>query len=563
MKKIGCYIFVVVIFMEIHCSKNPTAGGTINTGNAYVEGVIINSSGKLAENTEVKLIPNDYNPVEDKDIPESFMDTTDSSGKYRFTNVALRLYNVLGKDLIGSDRVFIRNIAVVNDNDSVVIDEDTLKSPGNISISLPDSMQNQKGYVFLEGTGIYIDLSTLDSLNQTILIDSVPAGIMVSISHGTKDLDDPETVLFRDFVVTPNDTLNLVGSFSWKEIIIDTVFKDVNTIAAGDFNGDGLPDFVAGSQEGDGIAWWENKGSYVFEKHEIISGLNVRRVRALDFDKDGDIDVIGGARGIGDLSWYENDGSGNFTKHLIANDIELYINDTLGYTQDIDFDIADINKDGFLDIASVTSGNLVWWENDTSNAEFIRHIIIEGEPEFAVVRAADIDDDNDLDLFTGHFYNPKLTWWENDGSNQFSPTLVSSGSALNIEYIEIIDLDNDTDKDIVVTSKENGTLGWIENLGNRNFLMNKIKVNISGALGFSVVDIDGDNDLDIIGALTAPNNRIYLAENMGSQVFEFKTIAPSFDGAQDIITVDIDADGDLDIIGVGIRSGGIRLWVKE
>ena len=74
------------------------------------------------------------------------------------------------------------------------------------------------------------------------------------------------------------------------------------------------------------------------------------------------------------------------------------------------------------------------------------------------------------------------------------------------------------------------------------------------------VDIDGDGDIDIIGA---NENQINLYENNGYQIFWKSTVDPSFIGAQVVWAADMDGDDDLDILAGGGTEDHIALYLND
>ena len=62
------------------------------------------------------------------------------------------------------------------------------------------------------------------------------------------------------------------------------------------------------------------------------------------------------------------------------------------------------------------------------------------------------------------------------------------------------------------------------------------------------VDMDGDGDIDVLGAARTDDDIAWF-ENDGSQSFTERTIAGDFNGARFVYGVDLDQDGDMDVLG--------------
>ncbi|NQT34157.1 choice-of-anchor D domain-containing protein, partial [bacterium] len=72
-------------------------------------------------------------------------------------------------------------------------------------------------------------------------------------------------------------------------------------------------------------------------------------------------------------------------------------------------------------------------------------------------------------------------------------------------------------------------------------------------------DIDGDGDMDVLGAAYGDAD-ITWWENDGEQDFTEHTIAGDFDGAYSVYAADIDGDGDMDVLGAAYGADDIIWW---
>ena len=79
--------------------------------------------------------------------------------------------------------------------------------------------------------------------------------------------------------------------------------------------------------------------------------------------------------------------------------------------------------------------------------------------------------------------------------------------------------------DIIACGKSGNDLNWYESDGSGSYTERSIDLNLSGAQGLAINDIDGDGDLDIF-ATARDGNQVALYTNNGSQSFT-KTVIDS------------------------------------
>lgn len=158
------------------CSSNLTGGGS-ESGNPVVIGKIYDTSGTPVSNTQVKLIPVNFNPIADQPLSDSLLDTTDISGNYTFQHVTAGMYNVQATHFIQGTKLLIKEVMVAKDNKTIV-PLDTLKYPGALQCNFPNTV-NKTGYVYIQGTELYSNLSDgIDIGNGrfAVTISNIPTG---------------------------------------------------------------------------------------------------------------------------------------------------------------------------------------------------------------------------------------------------------------------------------------------------------------------------------------------------------------------------------------------------
>lgn len=208
MKKVILIFLCVcaVILITISCSMTVT-GGSSSTDNGKVIGMIQMENGQPASQTQVILLPADYNPF--ADTVGICYDTTNAQGVYGFKDISPGTYNVQAIHLYQRIKAVITGIEV--DEDIVVAEPDTLKNNGAIKVFLPDSVDPVNGYVYIPGTTIAKPLSG-DTVSG--IMDSVPAGLIPSVYYATVSGTLLQPIRY-DITVIPNKVATITMP-TWK-----------------------------------------------------------------------------------------------------------------------------------------------------------------------------------------------------------------------------------------------------------------------------------------------------------------------------------------------------------
>lgn len=214
---------------------------------------------------------------------------------------------------------------------------------------------------------------------------------------------------------------------------------------------------------------------------------------------------------------------------------------------------ADIDGDNDQDLfATSTNGDkVVWFKNTDGLGNFSEPIIINSTMDYPMDLAiADIDNDGDLDLVAISNYDHKIAWFENtDGLGSFGP-LRLAGSFTYVQTVDAKDIDGDGDIDIIAGG--NYKISWLENVdGIGTFAPEKIISEIAYTESIEVSDIDGDGDMDVTVA-DLPRNIVAWYENIdGLGTFgPEKLISDEVYASNTVATKDMDNDGDVDVISV-------------
>ncbi len=346
------------------------------------------------------------------------------------------------------------------------------------------------------------------------------------------------------------------------EHIVDEDFDFAYSICSGDVDGDGLIDVLGAARSADDIAWWQNAGGQdtAWIEHTVDGSFDgAGSVGVDDIDGDGDIDVLGAAFYADDIAWWQNvDGQGTTW-------IEHTIDGAFDYAHSVSSD--DIDGDGDIDVlgAAYYADDVAWWENgDGLGTTWIEHTI---DGEFNGARSVcsdDIDGDGDIDVLGAAFYADEVVWWENvagQGTTWIEHQV--SGSFDGVQSIHTDDIDGDGDIDAMGAASTADDIAWWENgdgLGT-TWIEHTVDGEFDYAHSIYSDDIDGDGDIDLLGSSWHAHEIAWWenGDGLGTTWIEH-TVAVDFKGACSACSDDIDGDGDIDVLGAANGAGDISWW---
>lgn len=295
---------------------------------------------------------------------------------------------------------------------------------------------------------IYVDAADIDGDNDLDVLDASWQGNEVSIWYNNG-----------------GDTL------SWEKSVLDDNITQAHEIHGAYVDSDTLLDIIAVSGGDHQIIWYRNTGGkpIVWEKNVVDSQfIGARSVVSFDLNNDGYNDLIGAALNLNQVSIWYNSGTSpvQWNKEIIDN--------AFGGAHWVR--IFDIDGDGDGDIiaAGAIPGSLAWWRNNNGNpVQWTKQIIAPNFSGALSIGAADLDLDNDVDVFSAAVNANQIKWWRNDSGIPiaWSDHLILNGY-LGAWPVFGVDIDEDGDTDILTCASDSNKVTWLENRtiisGNQN-----------------------------------------------------------------------------------------------
>jgi|GEM_PF-5229698 len=321
----------------------------------------------------------------------------------------------------------------------------------------------------------------------------------------------------------------------------------VNGILA-DFDGDDDLDFLS-KDSGATASLFKNNGSGVFTKDPVEIPWVSRSTHAVEADVDGDddLDVLITGGEFTDSLLLLNDGSGGFTES--ASNVGTNFRSSAFF---------DVENDGDLDIFAVGNGSSRLFLNDGSGDFTVTDEIYRtGSSRDVAVGDLNGDDHDDLYILAGsnNASSSQDFVYFGDGAGG----LTQSTESWTTEYtfgVALADVDDDGDLDAFTGGNNN-----IPNSNFTRFASNQFGQTFAGRP--LIDDFNGDGKVDLFPASSSGESRIFLNQQEG-ETLVFAPTAQRFGGneATSGAQADFDGDNDLDVIIAG-RPGDLRLFKND
>lgn len=332
-----------------------------------------------------------------------------------------------------------------------------------------------------------------------------------------------------------------VGSLSFATA--DTVAtRSSQILVPADLDGDGDLDLVASSTSPTTVYWLEWNGVDFDAPQQIVlfntGGAGVVPLDVGDIDGDGDLDVLARDPFDDQTFVFENDGGADptFSQRFVRGGDDYF------------FELVDIDRDGTLDMVVPFEGSIVTLINDGTGTFTQR-----GSPavgSITITRSlahGDLDGDGDLDLIVAA--RDWVRSYANNGDGTYAAGVEITAAATRDFRADLADVDGDGALDLVVgTATLESGIVWYAGRGNGTFGTAQTVSTTLTTLGqIRVADLDGDGDMDVIGADFAEDEILFYA-NDGAGTFAAGVQLIALDFAVGFGLADFDGDADLDLV---------------
>jgi hypothetical protein len=367
---------------------------------------------------------------------------------------------------------------------------------------------------------------------------------------GVQFLNNPGTILvfsgIGDGTFQPAVQYNPTGQINW-------------ALAAGDFNGDGLPDLAFSSSKQStptqvGVMFGAPNGTFLSPASYGVGSIPGQPALA-DLNGDGILDMVVANAGFsGNLSVLIGNGDGTF-KPAVTYPTAF----GAGYVV-----VGDFNGDGKPDIAVAngSGGNILVFpgNGDGSFGTPVASFGVIGGAFY--LAAGDFNKDGKLDLAVNGIVGVQIALGNGDGT--FRGSLGSPVLSPPSGPVAAADLNGDGNLDLVVTavnvnsagSLQPGTISVMLGHGDGTFAAAVTYTIGKMATSVAIGDLNGDGKPDLAVADYAPGAAdVAVLLGNGDGTFQTAVKYPAVNGADSVVMGDFNGDGNLDL-AVSSNSAG-------
>jgi FG-GAP-like repeat/Abnormal spindle-like microcephaly-assoc'd, ASPM-SPD-2-Hydin/FG-GAP repeat len=367
---------------------------------------------------------------------------------------------------------------------------------GHTDVAVTAALLNHVSVLFGKGDGA---LQT--PVNYTVGID--PVAIAVGDFNGDGKPD----------IVTANGTSNSVsvllnqgnGAFQLAPQTNLVIGQSPSALAVGDFNRDGKLDvavLVALPQLGANAAEvFLGKGDGTFQpgvNYPVGNGSN--SIAVGDFNGDGKLDLVTADETGVSVLLGKGDGTFQSASHSPAGNAPHSLA------------VGDFNNDGKLDVAvanlELQSFSILLGKGDGTFQAPIQSN--QGGTQQGALVAADFNGDGKLDLALDGV--SEILLGNGDGTFQQLSSLISTGSQGVVGDIAVADLNDDGKPDLVGLNSQNNFVSVLLGIGNGTFQMAETvgvqpRTSHLGTVQTVTTDMNGDGKIDLVASLTNLDNQ--------------------------------------------------------
>jgi len=144
-------------------------------------------------------------------------------------------------------------------------------------------------------------------------------------------------------------------------------------------------------------------------------------------------------------------------------------------------------------------------------------------------------------------------------------THVIDDSMVASSSLDPVDMDGDGDLDLVGAAFDGSRIRWWRNEGGRPPMWTAVDIESAFAGGSSVRagDIDGDGTMDVVGCAWVENEVVIWFNRGQGLSWTRQSVTTDFAQCHWVDLADLDGDGDLDLLGAAAEADTVAVWIND
>ena len=322
------------------------------------------------------------------------------------------------------------------------------------------------------------------------------------------------------------------------------------SLAAGDFNQDGMMDVATGNSCGTATLLLGSLSNPFKTASEIKVGGGPCLVKVADMNLDGRLDMVVTAQGAGTLSVGMNTGNGQIVGSTVISFGQGSLPGGIA--------IADFNLDKYPDVAVSLSGMNAVMVFPDSGMNGPPMNFPAGIPTPQSIAAADVNRDGMIDLVVGSSMAPLLATLLAVKPGYFALQQVAMLPA-PASALVLADFNGDGVLDAAVTLPNiSGVMVFVGN-GKGGFSPGPIVTVAAGPVGLATADWNSDGLMDLVSVSPTDFN---VLQNTGGGNFKSVYNIPGAPGLTAVVVADFTNDGKPDFVVSAMQGNGLYLFAN-
>jgi len=332
---------------------------------------------------------------------------------------------------------------------------------------------------------------------------------------------------------------------------------NLEAVAVGDFNGDGIPDLAVVDADGRQLAIMLGlgKGRFSAPVHYYNAPGFPVAIVAGDFNRDGKLDLAVAADS-NQVYLYLGNGDGSFT----AGKSFGIPGQWPGWMKTADF-----NGDGILDIAVTSAGDyesngavsILLGKGDGTFQPAVGYGFAEYQYGLAI---ADFNRDGKPDFAVANYASDSVSVFLGDGTGKFKEKGTYPAGSKPID-LATADFNNDGNWDLA-TAIDTGGYAVLLGKGDGSFGPPKSSSLPGNTFAVSAADFDGDGNADL-AVLTNGYALVYLLRGKGDGTFDRAIGSNIGTGSHGMAVADLNGDGALDLAVPNYEGGEVSVLLNH